>query len=193
MRFTLLAPSLLLALAACVPTNPKSDDVEDSATDTLGAPAEDEDNDGFLSHLAGGSDCDDEDASVNPAAQEVCDGVDNNCDGSVDDGLSSTYWADGDGDGFGAGEPLITCEAPGEGWATAEGDCDDADASAFPGADVACEDADKNCDGLADNIDGDADGFAGCEECDDTQSGTFPGAIETCDAVDQDCDGEIDE
>ena len=193
MRFTLLAPSILLALAACVPTTPKSDDVEDSATDTLGAPAEDEDNDGFLSHLAGGSDCDDEDASVNPAAEEVCDGVDNNCDGSIDDGLSVSYWADGDGDGFGAGEPLITCEPPGAGWATAEGDCDDADPTAFPGADVACEDADKNCDGLADNIDGDTDGFAGCEECDDTQAGTFPGAVETCDDVDQDCDGQIDE
>ncbi|MHC4267753.1 MAG: putative metal-binding motif-containing protein [Planctomycetota bacterium] len=37
-------------------------------------------------------DCNDNDASINPAALEVCDGVDNNCDDQIDEGVSATYY-----------------------------------------------------------------------------------------------------
>ncbi|HAD12429.1 MAG TPA: hypothetical protein DCF33_08315, partial [Saprospirales bacterium] len=45
------------------------------------------------------NDCDDNNAAINPGAQEVCDGVDNDCDGQVDEGVKTTYYADADGDG----------------------------------------------------------------------------------------------
>ena len=49
----------------------------------------------------GDNDCDDNNASINIDAIEVCDGIDNNCDGQVDEGVLSTFFADADGDGFG--------------------------------------------------------------------------------------------
>ena len=70
----------------------------------------DVDRDGFLSDV----DCNDEDASINPDAVEVCDGVDNDCDtliDSEDDSLEADAWyPDLDADGFGAGDPVYSCE-----------------------------------------------------------------------------------
>ena len=57
----------------------------------------DNDNDGF----ALGEDCDDNNANVNPSADELCDGVDNNCDGSVDENVATVFYADSDDDGYG--------------------------------------------------------------------------------------------
>ena len=58
--------------------------------------------------VTNGSDCDDDDGSVSPIAQEICDGIDNNCDNNTDDDDStvsgqSTWYLDSDGDGFGGG------------------------------------------------------------------------------------------
>jgi hypothetical protein len=48
-------------------------------------------------------DCDDNNAAINPAALEVCNGIDDDCNGLTDDGLTFvTYYADADGDGYGA-------------------------------------------------------------------------------------------
>jgi hypothetical protein len=60
----------------------------------------DGDSDGFTEDV----DCDDSDLSVYPGAAEVCDGVDNNCNGAVDEGLLDTWYLDADGDGFGDAE-----------------------------------------------------------------------------------------
>jgi len=167
------------------------------------------------------SDCDDDDELVNPEALELCDGVDNDCDGSTDEGDASdalTWYADADGDGY--GDPHSTtsaCELP-EGYTTDTSDCDDSSAASHPGADEYCDDADNDCDGSVDedpvdpltwylDADGDAYGdpdstasaceppagyYADSGDCDDTDATVNPAATEVCDGVDNDCDGSAD-
>lgn len=103
----------------------------------------DADGDGY----AETEDCDDSRESIHPNATEVCDGVDQDCDGAVDDIEGKTWWVDGDGDGFGAGDPISACTTD-TGMVDVDGDCDDADAGTHPGA---CDqDTDLDCDGSVD-------------------------------------------
>ncbi|HJN76041.1 MAG TPA: MopE-related protein [Myxococcota bacterium] len=123
----------LLALLACNPDNKDLDD------------------DGFL----GAEDCDDDDAAVNPDAAEVCDGVDNDCDGGIDNGATdaATWYADADGDGHGGTLTLLGCEQPARYLETSD-DCDDLDATVSPSGSEICDGIDNDCDEL---IDGDDD------------------------------------
>ena len=54
---------------------------------------------GFVSNFA--TDCDDTEVLSNPDVSESCDEIDNDCDGLVDNGVTTTYYADSDEDGFG--------------------------------------------------------------------------------------------
>jgi len=74
-----------------------------------------------------GTDCDDRRGHVHPHQAEVCNGLDDNCDGAVDDGVMMTVFRDKDGDLFGAkkGKRQICPHAQGPGWVTNNGDCDD--------------------------------------------------------------------
>jgi hypothetical protein len=93
-------------------------------------------------------DCDDTRANVNSAAAEICDGLDNDCDGQVDEDVTLTLYADNDGDGIGSGEITIqSCTIP-SGFVTLSGDCNDNDASVYPGAPEMCDGSDHNCDGI---------------------------------------------
>ena len=112
-------------------------------------PVDDDDGDGFTSDV----DCDDNDDTVYPGAPELCDGKDNDCNTSVDDGLTFvSYYPDFDGDGFGdasgVGESL--CEDPVDGRVTDNTDCNDSDADINPGATEVFDRVDNNCDGNVD-------------------------------------------
>ncbi len=172
-------------------------------------------------HVEDATDCDDGDASVSPGADELCNGVDDDCDGTVDEGEAvdaSTWYIDYDGDGFGSDAYTAdACDQP-SGYVADNTDCDDYDASAFPGGTEVCDGADNDCDGTVDEDDAtdatrwyadmDGDGFGdaatsivSCEQpsgyvedasdCDDDDPDAYPGAEELAyDGVDQDCDGE---
>ncbi len=85
------------------------------------------------------------------ASPEVCNGIDDDGDGEVDedpvDGLP--FYADADGDGHGDESTLVSACTAGEGTSVLPGDCDDADAEKYPGAPEGCGTVDYDCDGLA--------------------------------------------
>jgi len=100
-------------------------------------------------YVAQSGDCDDSDATINPNAVEVCDGIDNNCNGVVDEGLTSTFYQDSDGDGFGGFTTIQSCTQP-SGYVAQGGDCDDSDATINPNAVEVCDGIDNNCNGVVD-------------------------------------------
>jgi hypothetical protein len=200
---------------------PIPDDTGDEPEDDTGEEpvSEDLDGDGHLPP----DDCDDADPTVYPGADELCDDLDNDCDGEVDEDPVDplTWYGDSDGDGFGTDlDTVIACSPPtgyvDVGWS---GDCDDDEPTAFPGGSEVCDEVDNDCDGSIDEDAGDAeewyrdadgDGFGTASEvelscspshgyvdntddCDDGQALVFPDATEFCNAQDDDCDGTVDE
>lgn len=171
-------------------------------------------------------DCDDHDATVNPYGDEVCDSAnaDEDCDSLADDADASAVgqtllYPDGDGDGYGTFDGVISaCDAP-PGYAVEAGDCNDTDGFVHPDADEVCDLLDNDCDEVIDGsnatdrgtwyADEDGDGYTdsdssmdACEapsgyaaqsseaDCDDTDEAIHPSAIDTPgDGLDQDCDG----
>ena len=169
-------------------------------------------------YVSNNTDCDDTHSSVHPGASEVCNGVDDNCNGQIDEGVQSTFYADADGDGYGdASSTTMACSAP-AGYVSNSTDCDDTHSSVHPGATEQCNGIDDNCDGLIDNgiayttyyTDADGDGYgtgtgvslcsdpgAGYStqsgDCNDANAAVNPGATEVCNGIDDNCDGQIDE
>ncbi len=151
------------------------------------------DGDGVASVASGGLDCDDGDPDVNPDAIEQCDLIDHDCDGDTSNGLVTTAWyPDLDGDGFGADVPAVDSCAPiPQHTTTSWDDCDDDDPATHPGATEVCDDLDNDCNGIIeDHVDGDMDGFDLCSDCNDNDPDVRPGIMEICDGVDTNCDGE---
>jgi hypothetical protein len=119
--------------------------------DCAGDSDADVDGDGEDASVVGGPDCDDTDPDIHRGVAEVCDGVDQDCDGEIDEDPrdSVVSYADADGDGFGAGDWMRACELP-AGRALTDDDCDDTDADVHPGAPDACGDGvDSDCDAAA--------------------------------------------
>jgi hypothetical protein len=136
-------------------------------------------------------DCDDGDPAVYPDAPELCNAVDDNCDGVYDEGF------DADSDG------MTICGADGVS-GTEDDDCNDGDPAVHPEAPELCNAVDDNCDGVSDEgFDADADGTTVCgedgvpdtddDDCDDGDSAVNPDAPELCNAYDDNCDGVVDE
>jgi hypothetical protein len=147
-------------------------------------------------------DCDDYDANIYPNAEELCDGIDNNCDGNVDEGLLNTYFADMDTDGFGDQENyVVACTMPG-GYTNISGDCDDSDANIHPNTEwFKDEDGDLYGDDTSVRQCEAPDGsyhlatyfISTYQDCNDSDAAINPEAEEVCDDVDNNCDGNIDE
>jgi hypothetical protein len=168
-------------------------------------------------------DCDDQDATIHPDAEEICNARDDDCNGTIDDGLEALDWfEDADDDGFGKDPPLTTSCAQPPGTVAVSGDCDDTDEAVSPEADELCNDHDDDCDALVDALDPDlADGslwyadvdldhygdpateVVACEQppelvsnamdCDDANAAIHPDADEICDTIDNDCDSLADD
>jgi len=188
MRISLVLLVTALALPAC--RNKGGIPVDTGKTTETGNPIVDADGDGYTSDV----DCDDEDADVNPAQEEVYyDGIDNDCDDATND-------SDQDGDGYSLKE-----------------DCDDTNADINPSATEICDGIDNDCNDEIDDaagdtwyLDADSDGYgdeanskqscdgktgyvANGDDCDDGNELINPDADEVCDEADNDCDGDIDE
>lgn len=96
-------------------------------------------------------DCDDENAKVYPGAAETCDGLDNNCNGTIDDGMSQKmYYEDRDEDKYGNPNVTMSACAPSPGYVADNTDCDDVNEKTHPGATETCDNKDNNCNGTAD-------------------------------------------
>jgi hypothetical protein len=137
-------------------------------------------------HAAASDDCDDGDDTIHPNADELCNGIDDDCDSTV-----PSDETDDDGDGF------VECEWAGDAAAISGGDdCDDSDATSYPGAAEICDGADNDCDPATEaaggKTDGDGDGESGCAgDCDDGDATVYSTATEVCDTIDSDCDGSL--
>ena len=180
---------------------------------------------GFVSNS---DDCDDNNAQINPGRNEICNGIDDDCDGLVDmddpDSANAliTWYRDLDNDGFGnLADYLRSCEQP-SGYVANGTDCNDEEASIFPGASEICNGRDDDCDGVTDSDDpdyagpvdlfyrdADGDGFGdesvsimacaqptgfviNASDCDDNNNAVNPNRQEVCNGLDDDCDGLLD-
>ncbi|MDD5178153.1 MAG: MopE-related protein [Candidatus Nanoarchaeia archaeon] len=156
-----------------------------------------------------GNDCNDNNKNINPGKTESCNGIDDDCDGIIDEGVKNIYYKDFDNDTY--GDILITteaCSAP-TGYVSNSLDCDDTNANRHPGKIEICNGIDEDCDAsidedltapLADNQDGVCedsvkicDGTSGWIEPDYTEITDYEDTEISCDGSDNNCDGTIDE
>ncbi|MBL8678381.1 MAG: hypothetical protein JNK05_04415 [Myxococcales bacterium] len=192
--------------------------VEDTAEPDV-VECRDLDLDGFLSFACGGQDCNDNNRNVRPNATEICNNVDDNCDGRIDVdamgmSLQREFWPDNDGDGFGdrsatGSGTVIACRAP-AGFVDNNTDCNDRSSTINPSVAEACNDLtmlDENCNGMAEEgcacprpgATRTCCGSRGSETCTRTAMGLMWAncsartAPETCNRVDDDCNGLVDD
>jgi len=199
--------SLILAifLVGCLPALP---DFVPMINDRVDA-----DNDGYYAD----EDCNDGDATIYPTADELCDQVDNDCDGETDEGLIQSWYGDSDGDSYGWLDDAIQACDPSHDYVDNADDCDDTDEDTYPGAPERCDDVDNDCDDEVDEdlvetwyLDEDGDHYGvdtktiqscdplgpwtdNADDCDDSDSDINPDATEVCDGADNDCDSLIDD
>jgi alpha-tubulin suppressor-like RCC1 family protein len=165
-----------------------------------------------------GPDCNDNRRDARPGLPEVCDALDNDCDGAVDEGVVIEGYEDNDHDLHGdASRPVSSCAGL-PGFSTLADDCDDDDPARHGAQVEVCDEVDNDCDGTVDESpasttwyrDADDDGFGSADsgttvscippaghvlrlgDCDDTDRGINPLATERCNGLDDDCNGRAD-
>ena len=164
-------------------------------------------------------DCNDNDPSITPLADEICDGIDNDCDEGIDEDTQYTFYRDFDEDSFGdPNESIQSCE-PVEGYVDNDRDCDDLEFCS-PSYGRICDEFDNDCDGVTDEndaidvveyyTDNDGDGIGANEipqvacfapnntvlttgDCDDGNDLVHPFMVGLCDGIDNDCNEDVDE
>ena len=202
--------SSLVFLLGAIGCRATEKNIVEQETETILA---DIDQDGYDQSI----DCDDTNPLTHPQADEICDGIDNDCDEQIDEDVQQTFYEDSDEDGFGnADVTMMGCE-PEPTFVITSGDCDDDEPTAYPGATEQCDGIDNNCDGEIDIgvgdlyfVDNDNDGFGNDEEvvqscewniglsevggdCDDNNPLISPNGTEVCNELDDNCDEQIDE
>ena len=121
-------------------------------------------------------DCNDHNAAVHPGAAELCDNLDNDCNGQVDDlGTLSC--------GIGACARTVLACSGGVAQTCVPG----------PPSPETCDGIDNDCNGLVDETDADGDGYRICVDCNDANASVHPGAAEVCNGIDDDCNGAVDD
>jgi len=222
----------VVAPSTTVPTNDNSSSPApiDSTLDAARAWFQDADGDGFgnpsvslnfatqpAEYVANNHDCNDNCASCHPGGTEVCDAMDNDCDGTLDDGVGQQWYRDADGDGYGEPNNTTTACSQPQGFVSNNQDCNDNCASCHPGGFEVCDGMDNDCDGTPDDgvgqrwyRDADGDGYGdpnntttACsqpqgyvsnnQDCNDNCASCHPGGSEVCDGKDNSCDGQTDE
>ncbi|HYV93786.1 MAG TPA: MopE-related protein [Chitinophagales bacterium] len=170
-----------------------------------------------LGYVSNATDCNDANTNIHPNVNEVCNGLDDNCNGQMDEGVKTTFYADADGDSYG-NQSVTTqaCSSP-AGYVSGNTDCNDAIAAIHPGATETCNAVDDNCNGQIDdgvkttyyaNADGDGYGnpnvttqacsvpagyVSNNTDCNDASAAVHPGATEVCNGVDDNCNGQTDD
>jgi hypothetical protein len=167
--------------------------------------------------VANNTDCDDSTNLRYPGRVETCDLIDNNCNTTVDEGVTTTYYRDQDSDTYGiASDSRQACTQP-AGYVTNSGDCNDMQSEAWTGRAEICDSIDNNCNGSTDEgvtityyRDQDNDTYgnaansiqacsqpagyvANSGDCNDSQSAAWTGRAEICDSIDNNCNGSTDE
>jgi hypothetical protein len=167
-----------------------------------------------------GGDCNDSSAAIQPMGTETCNGIDDDCDAMIDDGVTVTgCYADSDSDTYGIGSATTQCRDPMRmtvgycpaGFTNRGGDCNDAASAVRPSAAEVCNGRDDDCSGAADDAAamicalgtsrsgtgayGSCSSVAGTYTCVNCTSETFTPSppAEICDGTDNDCDGARDE
>jgi hypothetical protein len=162
-----------------------------------------------------GTDCDDRNASIGPTATEVCNGLDDNCNGTVDEGVTVAGFADADRDGHGNPAAAMNACAGTPGFSPYGDDCDDTTPLRSPSLPELCDALDNDCNAATPAVgtgtvpwyrDADGDGFGdpaitvtACSppaghvllgtDCNDANAAIHPAAAEQCNGIDDNCDG----